>query len=223
MNVACLSLCKEWNDPRLESARREVWAEIEGGINRFLILNIDQVWRQALRFSKKLIMKGKQRTFEPLSSFTFSCFLFSKISNVILQLCCDEIGVLCVFLLGTVRNMQGAKQQGHIIARSDNWSATRQSITAITSTWADGTRGPLGLCYPTGAFRPEQVEHFNKTFKGECYMFDSESKSHFMCGNTFQTLMHGLLTPAYARKRKELGLDWKDQGMLLADAWTGFP
>lgn len=44
MNVACLSLCKEWNDPRLESARREVWAEIEGGINRFLILNIDQVW-----------------------------------------------------------------------------------------------------------------------------------------------------------------------------------
>ncbi|CAK9041930.1 unnamed protein product [Durusdinium trenchii] len=53
-------------------------------------------------------------------------------------------------------------------------------------------------------------------------MFESESKSHFMTGNTFQTLLRGLLTPAYAIKRKALGLTIKDRGLLLTDAWSGF-
>lgn len=43
-----------------------------------------------------------------------------------------------------------------------------------------------------------------------------------MNGETFQVLLHGLLTGAFARKRKELGLTIKDRGMILADAWTGF-
>lgn len=52
---------KEWSDPRLESARREVKAEIDGGVHKYLILNIDQVWRAALRLGKKVLMKGPQR------------------------------------------------------------------------------------------------------------------------------------------------------------------
>ena len=53
-------------------------------------------------------------------------------------------------------------------------------------------------------------------------MFESETKSHFMTGNTFQTLLHGLLTDAYALKRQQLKLTKKDRGLLLADAWSGF-
>ena len=116
----------------------------------------------------------------------------------------------------------GKKQHGHIIARSDNWSGARQSLTCVTSTWSDGTRGPLGLCYPTGAFTQEYVDAFNDKYPGIAYMFPSETRSHFMTGPTFQTLMHGLLTTAFQLKRKELGVSSKAPGLLLADAWSGF-
>lgn len=109
-----------------------------------------------------------------------------------------------------------------MIARSDAFATARQSITAVTSCWSDGTRGPLGLCYPSGAFPQSEVDRFNQKYEGICYMFESESKSHFMTGNTFQTLLRGLLTPAYAIKRKALGLTIKDRGLLLTDAWSGF-
>ena len=110
-----------------------------------------------------------------------------------------------------------------MISRSDNFPTARQSLTAVTSTWSDGTAGPLGICYPSGIYKQEEVDSFNAEFRGLCYLFDSETKSHFMTGNTFQTLMHGLLTPAFALKRQQLGVTKKKgRGLLLADAWTGF-
>ena len=56
----------------------------------------------------------------------------------------------------------GKKQHNHIIARSDNFGGARQSITAITSTWSDGTGGPLGLCFPEGAYKQKQVGSVQK-------------------------------------------------------------
>ena len=109
-----------------------------------------------------------------------------------------------------------------MISRSDNFPSARQSLTAVTSTWSDGTGGPLGLCYPTGVYKQEDVDSFNREFRGSCFLFESETKSHFMTGNTFQTLMHGLLTPAFALKRQQLGLTKKNRALLLADAWSGF-
>ena len=65
---ACISshalFPEEWDDPRLESARREVQEEIKGGVHPFMILNVDQVWRQALRFSKTVLMKGPNRALQ---------------------------------------------------------------------------------------------------------------------------------------------------------------
>ena len=43
-----------------------------------------------------------------------------------------------------------------------------------------------------------------------------------MTGETFLTLLHGLITPALALKRCQLGLPPTEKASLLADGWTGF-
>lgn len=118
--------------------------------------------------------------------------------------------------------ISGGKQHDHVISRTDHWPASRQSVTAVTSTWSDGSRGPLGICYPSGAFSASYVDEYNKKHLGESYMFESQTQTHFMCGATFQVLLHGLISPAFAAKRKSLKVDKGTKGMLLADGWTGF-
>ena len=55
-------IAEEWSDPRLAAARNAVKERIEkDNVNANLVLNIDQVWRQALRFSKTIYQKGKCR------------------------------------------------------------------------------------------------------------------------------------------------------------------
>ena len=109
-----------------------------------------------------------------------------------------------------------------MISRSDNWPSTRNSITAVTSTWSDGTRGPLALCYAPCSLKQADVDSFNREFSGECFLFSSETKSHFMTGQTLLTLMHGILTDAFQLKRDQLQVGRETMGLLLADAWTGF-
>ena len=60
--------------------------EIENGVHPYLILNIDQVWRAALRFNKTVLMKGKQRAFAKRRS-TFQPIVYS--AN-------DDMGVVII-------------------------------------------------------------------------------------------------------------------------------
>lgn len=60
-------MCQEWDDVRLQAARAGVQRHIsEDHVHRFMVLNIDQVWRQSLRFSKTVLMKGRQRQLDAL-------------------------------------------------------------------------------------------------------------------------------------------------------------
>jgi hypothetical protein len=53
---------KEWDDVRLKAARSGVLDAIENqGVHKFLVLNVDQVWRQSLRFRDKILIKGGSR------------------------------------------------------------------------------------------------------------------------------------------------------------------
>ena len=54
---------------RLQAARNGVAAKIQSGVHKFLVLNLDQVWRQALRFNKKVWMKSVQRAMVCLCFF----------------------------------------------------------------------------------------------------------------------------------------------------------
>lgn len=69
------------------------------------------------------------------------------------------------------------------------------------------------------------VDAFNEEFAGdtaEALLFPSESRTHFMSGPTFMTLLHNLIGPAFERKRGELGLGREARGLLLVDGWSGF-
>lgn len=51
---------QEWDDVRLRAARDGVRKMIsDHNVHPFLVLNVDQVWRQALRANKKVIMRAR--------------------------------------------------------------------------------------------------------------------------------------------------------------------
>lgn len=85
---------KEWSDPRLIAARKGVHDKInQHGVHRFLVLNIDQVWRQALRFSKTLFIKGKHRR---LTKNGHGMFSFTSMGNPLgLQVLCHKGCEIC--------------------------------------------------------------------------------------------------------------------------------
>lgn len=52
----------EFDDPRLCASRVQVRDHIShGGVHKWLVLNCDQVWRQALRSSKHVYMRERSR------------------------------------------------------------------------------------------------------------------------------------------------------------------
>lgn len=117
---------------------------------------------------------------------------------------------------------QGAKQHGHKIARTDAFPTARLSITAVTSSWSDGSAGPLGLCVPQGMVKQDVMDSFNAAHRGHAFMFSSLHKGHFMNGATFITLMKGMLSDAFALQRQRYQLASSVKGLILCDAWTGF-
>jgi len=52
----------EYTDPRLRASRLKLHKQISEGVHKFLILNVDQVWRQAMRFGKSVYMKKHNRS-----------------------------------------------------------------------------------------------------------------------------------------------------------------
>lgn len=55
----------EFDDPRLRASRLQLHSRIEhDNVHKWLILNIDQVWRQSLRFEKSVLMKKTNRTLD---------------------------------------------------------------------------------------------------------------------------------------------------------------
>lgn len=120
------------------------------------------------------------------------------------------------------RACSGGKQHGHLIARSDYVSDFRRSVTIVTSSFSSGHGGPLGVCVPDGFMTQEAIDTFNSQWTGVCWVFASQSQSHFMSGETFVSYLHGLVTPALARHRQRLGLPPDARALLLCDAWSGF-
>ena len=83
----CFAFVEEWDDVRLKAARAGVQHEIsDNNVPRYLVLNIDQVWRQSLRFSKNVLMKGPLRCLAllPNSPAYFTSFFYIHICPLFL-------------------------------------------------------------------------------------------------------------------------------------------
>ena len=68
---------QEWDDVRLQAARQGVQDRIAHGVHKYLVLNVDQLWRQSLRFNKEVIMQGKQRQLDVHRTFYVPTLFFS--------------------------------------------------------------------------------------------------------------------------------------------------
>lgn len=62
---------------RLQAARQGVQDRIAHGVHKYLVLNVDQLWRQSLRFNKEVIMQGKQRQLDVHRTFYVPTLFFS--------------------------------------------------------------------------------------------------------------------------------------------------
>ena len=92
----------------------------------------------------------------------------------------------------------------------------------MTSTWSDGSRGPLGICIPENFIDADTVGRFNANHRGQCYVFSSQSPSHFMSAESMIRYLKGVVTDAIGLQRKKYKLAPSIRGLLLYDGWTGY-
>ena len=71
-------------------------------------------------------------------------------------------------------------QHGGLVARHDQFSGHRVSITAVTSSWSDGTAGPLGLCIPRGMMSDAEIQSFNANHRGRDALLSARSFEHII-------------------------------------------
>ncbi len=81
-------------------------------------------------------------------------------------------------------------------SRVDTAENAREACTVVTSTYSDGTRGPLCICFPEGKVSHELAERYNKIYEGEVLIISSKTDTHFMTGETTLELFQRLFTPA---------------------------
>lgn len=73
----------------------------------------------------------------------------------------------------------------------------RQGVTAVTSTWANGEIGPLGVCVCNGSLTPGEVEELNSSYHGQVFVFFcGNAESHFMSADTTLSYLRHLVAPA---------------------------
>ena len=97
----------------------------------------------------------------------------------------------------------------------------RDSCTLVTSTWADGNKGPLIQVYLEGVVSQRLMKEINALYPGRHFVMSSESTTHFMNGESTIEMYHNCFKAAMKRKRTELSLPHTTPASVLADAFGG--
>ena len=80
-------------------------------------------------------------------------------------------------------------------ARTEFVVGGRQGVTAVSSCWANGDIGPLGICVASGSLPLSYIREMNSQWAGHVFLFESGSDSHFMTADTTLLYMEQLLAP----------------------------
>ena len=103
----------------------------------------------------------------------------------------------------------------------DPVSNARQPHTLCTSTWSDGTPGPLLSVWKEGTISHATMQKLNCRYAGRMLVVVTRSDTHFMNGELTVRYLEELVGPALRAKRKALNLDATARAGLIADAFTG--
>ena len=196
---------RPFSDPSMQAVRAGVRAmcamhKIPPG----LVLNYDQVWEIRHRGSKKKVWKRKSLAGREQPLFTRINHKRQKVAEHVEQACLEAKEYECNDELekqaprfqrpakDTSRHGERPLEDG---PRNDPVAKWRDPHTVVTSTWMDGTRGPLVLCFSSGPGSiPETiVDSVNATYQGEVHVFKTGKRTHMMDGAL--TIMMYILWP----------------------------
>ena len=178
-------------------------------IHPALLLNYDQLWKLAARGSKFKYFKdssnaGKQKVKDVKGKFVWKQ--------------ADE-GSGEGSGLPDRRPAKSSKLHQQPV--HDPVGNARQPHTLCTSTWSDGTQGPLLSVWKEGSISQETINRVNARYAGRMMVMVTRSDTHFMNGELTVKYLEELVGPALRAKRQALGVDATARAGLLADAFTG--
>ena len=165
---------------------------LANGVPWNLVLNYDQLWRSAFEPPKKVLQK-RQANEAKRQGDAFPEIrpddLLGKRLKAITAICKDD-------LQARMGQTQGASKLRKAVARSEFVVGGRQGLTAVTSTWASGEIGPLGICVTTGSVPAAFIREMNEKWRPHVYIFESQTETHFMTADTTMLYLQELIAPA---------------------------
>ena len=193
-----------YDHPMMRSVRQRVQLLFDR-IHPALLLNYDQLWKLAARGSTWKYWKegategtptdkcGRGRPRDGLGRFQKTC----------------------------AANSDAPREQPRQAPVHDPGSNARQPHTLCTSTWSDGTPGPLLSVWKEGTISHATMQKLNCRYAGRMLVVVTRSDTHFMNGELTVRYLEELVGPALRAKRKALNLDATARAGLIADAFTG--
>jgi len=197
-----------YDHPSMRSVRERVSLLFET-VHPALLLNYDQLWKLAARgakfkYFKDSNMAGSEKVRDEKGKFVWKRTAAGS----------DEESAVPV-------RKPASSSKSHQQPVHDPVGNARQPHTLCTSTWSDGTAGPLLSVWKEGTISQEAITRINTRYAGRMLVMVTRSDTHFMNGELTVRYLEELVGPALRAKRQALGLDASARAGLLADAFTG--
>ena len=177
----------------------------EGGVHPCCLLNYDQVWRNCWSFSGKLLMKerrqagrrSKKRKVAKRADKKLFAVKGNRRSLTATWLTRHLPLHICVFPMALMLPRRALTFLWMLETLCD---LTKHS-KVLTTSWSDGTGGPLAFCLPEGTMSQEAVVRWNAQHLGRAMIVFSGTNSHFMSANVLLEVFEQLISPALRLQR----------------------
>lgn len=174
-----------------EMRRQHRAQRVIGGVPWEMVLNFDQLWRSGYEPPPKVLHKRRAREADRQEEEWGEC----RPSDLVGK----RLQAVLATVEGEMKKRTGQTNKSALRRappRSEYVQGGRIGVTAVTSTWASGELGPLGVCVASGAVPLSFIQDINKQWAGHIYVFESGSDSHFMNAETTLLYLQELIGPA---------------------------
>lgn len=179
--------CLEMKETRLAHRTQRVVNEVPFQ----LVLNFDQLWKAAYEPPKRVLHKRRAAEASRQDDEWGEVRpddLAGKRLQAILSMVEGQ-------MTSNLKQTDRPSKLRRSAARTQFVQGGRCGVTAVTSTWASGEMGPLGICLPTGALARQTIQNINDEYAGHVLVFESGTDTHFMNADTTLLYLEKLIGP----------------------------
>ena len=193
-----------------------------------LVLNYDQVWRIVHRGSQVKLYKARDRSGHELDGLSRKQKFMAREAVGGARLmrkhrpgeCTDASAFLDYECLGDSTDEEVEADPDFV--SNIPVAGARLPHTCVTSVWASGHTGPLIYVFGSnGPLKASTVAELNAKYQGEIFCMMSGIATHFMDTDSTLRMWEGAIAPAFAQRRKDLGLSRAVKGALVYDSFSG--